>query len=78
MIFSYSYLHVPTQVLDAYFKRGGDGAKTNFVQVKGFYLLGSQLKRYKVSPELMSALYSIVIGQDINLKGDQLVILGLA
>ena len=60
-------------MLDAYFKRGGDGAKSNFVQVKGFYLLGSQLKRFKVSSELMSALCSIVIGQDINLKGDQLV-----
>ena len=41
------------QVLDEYFKRGGDGVKTNFVKVKGFHLLASQLKTFKVSFELM-------------------------
>ena len=59
------------QVLDEYFKRGGDGVKTNFVQVKGFHLLASQLKTFKVSFELMSALCSIVVGKDISLKRDQ-------
>ena len=62
---------VIVQVLDEYFKRGGDGVKANFLQVKGFNLLGGQLKQYCVSCELMSALCSIVVGQDINLKGDQ-------
>lgn len=60
------------QVLDEYFKRGGEGVRVTFVQVKGFNLLAGQLKQYKVSFELMSALCSIVVGQDINLKGDQL------
>ena len=42
------------QVLDEYFKRGGEGVRVTFVQVKGFNLLAGQLKQYKVSFELMS------------------------
>ena len=45
--------------------------KANFIQVKGFHLLASQLKIFKVSFELMSALCSIVVGKDISLKRDQ-------
>ena len=59
------------QVLHEYFKRGGPGIQANFVQVKGFHMLASQLKQFKVSYELMSALCSIVIGQEINLQGEQ-------
>ena len=59
------------KVLDEYFKRGGDGARTNFVQVKGFNLLASQLKQFSVSFELMSALCSVVIGENIKLTNDQ-------
>ena len=58
------------QVLDEYFKRS-DAMRTNFVQVKGFNLLVNQLKQYAVSFELLSALGSIVVGQEINLKRDQ-------
>ena len=59
------------QVLDEYFKRGGDHVKSHFVQLKGFHLLASQLKPFKVSYELLSALCSIVVGKDISLKRDQ-------
>ena len=45
--------------------------RTNFVQVKGFNLLASQLKLFKVSFELMSALCSVIVGQEISLKGEQ-------
>ncbi len=58
------------QVLDAYFKRG-EAMRSNFVQVKGFNLLANQLKQFNVSPKLMSALGSIVIGQDISLMKEQ-------
>ncbi len=58
-------------MLDEYFKRGGLDVKTNFVQVKGFHLLASQLTPFKVSSELMSALCSIVLGKDVSLKRDQ-------
>ncbi len=58
------------QVLDEYFKRC-EAMRANFVQVKGFNLLANQLKQFSVSPELMSALGSIVMGQDINLMKEQ-------
>ena len=54
--------------MDEYFKRGGEGVKSNFIQVKGFHLLASQLKLFKVSFELLSALCSIVVGKDISLQ----------
>lgn len=57
-------------MLDEYFKRG-EAMRSNFVQVKGFNLLANQLKQFNVSYELMSALGSIVMGQDINLKKEQ-------
>ena len=61
------------QVLEEYFKRGGADIKTNFVQVKGFHLLASQLKRFSVSFELMNALCSIVVRKNVSLKRDQYV-----
>ena len=45
--------------------------RSNFVQVKGFNLLANQLRQFRVSFELMNALGSIVVGQDINLKKEQ-------
>jgi len=59
------------QVLDEYFKRGGMDVKTNFVQVKGFHLLASQLRPFKMSFELMSALCGIILAKDISLRRDQ-------
>ena len=73
MIRQYENLYRCLQVLDEYFKRGGEGVRVTFVQVKGFNLLAGQLKQYKVSFELMSALCSMVVGQEVNLKGDQYV-----
>lgn len=58
-------------VLNEYFKRGGDGVRSNFVQVKGFYLLGSQLKKYKVNFALINALCSIVMNRQIDLEKEQ-------
>ena len=49
--------------------------RSNFVQVKGFYLLGSQLKKFKVSFPLMSALCSIVMDRQIDLEKDQYVVI---
>ena len=71
MIHMYTHVHIHTQVLDEYLKRGGDAVRTNFIQVKGFHLLANQLKMFKVSFELMSALCGIIIGKDISLKRDQ-------
>lgn len=58
------------RVLDEFFRRAGDSSQANFLQVKGFSLLALQLKQFPVSFELMSALFSIVIGQEINLQSD--------
>ena len=57
-------------MLDEFFRRAGDSSQANFLQVKGFSLLALQLKQFPVSFELMSALFSIVIGQEINLQSD--------
>ena len=60
--------------MDDYFKRGGEDVQSIFVQVKGFNLLGSQLRQFRVSTELMSALCSVVVGMEINLgKADMSV-----
>ena len=56
-----------SQVLHEFFRRAGESSQTNFLQIKGFNLLGVQLKQHSVSYELMSALFSIVFGQEINL-----------
>ena len=63
------------QVLDQYFKRASDAIKTNFVQSKGFSLLAAQLKQFKVSVQLISALVSMALGQEVNLFKEQLVFL---
>ena len=59
------------KVLDQYFRRASDGMKSNFVQMKGFNLLASQLKQYKVSVQLISALCSLALGQEVNLSKEQ-------
>ena len=59
------------KVLDQYFRRASDGMKSNFVQMKGFNLLASQLKYYKVSAQLISALCSLALGQEVNLSKEQ-------
>jgi hypothetical protein len=56
------------RVLHEFFRRAGESSQANFLQVKGFNLLGIQLKQYSVSFELMSALFSIVLGQEMNLS----------
>lgn len=63
------------QVLDQYFKRASDVIKTNFVQSKGFSLLAAQLKQFNVSVQLISALVSMALGQEVNLFKEQLVLL---
>jgi hypothetical protein len=60
------------RVLDQYFKRASDSMKANFVQLKGFNLLANQLKQYKVSVQLISALCSLALGQEVNLSKEQL------
>uniref|UniRef100_A0A1X7VEE8 Uncharacterized protein n=2 Tax=Amphimedon queenslandica TaxID=400682 RepID=A0A1X7VEE8_AMPQE len=55
------------RVLGEFFRRAGDSSQANFLQVKGFNLLGNQLKQHTLSFELVSALFSIVFGQEINL-----------
>ena len=55
------------QVLGEFFRRAGESSQANFLQVKGFNLLGNQLKQHTLSFELVSALFSIVFGQEINL-----------
>lgn len=59
------------QVLDQYFRRASDGMKSTFVQHNGFNLMASQLKQFKVSAKLISALCSLVVGQEVNLSKEQ-------
>lgn len=56
------------QLLDEYFKRVGEGVKTNFVQSRGFDLLANQLKGHNVSAELYNALFSIALGGTVTLS----------
>lgn len=58
-------------VLDEYFKRGGEAYRSAFLQIKGFDLLSNQLKQFNVSVELMNALFSMLLQQQISLT-DQL------
>ena len=66
--------NVHPQVLDQYFRRASDAIKSNFVQLKGFSLLAGQLKQFKVSVQLMSALCSLALRQEVNLSKEQLVL----
>ena len=68
------HVYCSQQVLDQYFRRASDAIKSNFVQLKGFSLLAGQLKQFKVSVQLMCALCSLALGQEINLFKEQLVI----
>ena len=70
ILYYYYYCHSFVQLLDEFFRRAGENAQTNFLQVKGFNLLALQLKQHTISYELMSALFSIVLGQEINLQSD--------
>ena len=67
------FTYVMLQVLDQYFKRASDAIKSNFVHDKGFNLLAAQLKQFKVSVQLLSALVSMALGQEVNLFKEQSV-----
>ena len=54
--------------MDEYFKRVDKGVLADFVQMRGFDLLASQLKGYSVSFEQFSALFSITFGRPFHLK----------
>ena len=68
-----TFMSIHIQVLDQYFKRASDSIRTNFVLTKGFNLLAAQLKQFKVSVQLISALVSMALGQEVNLSKEQLV-----
>ena len=79
-MYTYVYVHVHVwlvyttcllQVLDQYFRRANEGMKSRFVQLKGFNLLASQLKQFKVSVQLISALCSLALAQEVNLSKEQ-------
>ena len=59
--------HLPLQVLDEYFNRAGDTLRAAFLQIRGFEMLSNQLKQYRVSVELMNALFSMLLAQQVNL-----------
>ena len=64
-------------VLDQYFKRASEATKSKFIQERGFNLLAAQLKQYKVSVQLISALVSLALGQEVNLSHKQSVTLSI-
>ena len=47
--------------------------KADFIQEKGFNLLAVQLKQFNVSVQLISALVSLALGQEVNLSKEQSV-----
>ena len=55
------------QVLDEYFKRGDESLRSAFLQIRGFDLLSNQLKQFNISVELMNALFSMLLVQQVNL-----------
>lgn len=58
-------------VLDEYFKRGDESLRSAFLQIRGFDLLSNQLKQFGISVELMNALFSMLLLQQVNLFDQQ-------